>query len=211
MLLIERCWLATCGAHAVRMQCACSALAVHKVQHAAHLVQLAAHRLVAAALWLVKPVEQRADFWVPRMHVDVELEACPAVCHDYPFPDCAVHELRKTSERGVQIDVSAGPLTRPRLIHRPRWLPTGQSAVQSQREPVRHRETIDASRALHTRANFVKLRITYYPLTLEAPTIGLGHLDAAFNSAASDGSVATCCRSGGTFAPRGGHSSPLVP
>ena len=99
---------------------------------ARHLMQLAAHGIVAAALWLVKPVQQRTDLRVPRVDVDVELEASPAVSQDYPVPDGAVDKARKTSERGMRLDVPAGTPARPRLIHRPRRLPAGQSTVQGQ-------------------------------------------------------------------------------
>ena len=100
---------------------------------ARHLMQLAAHGIVAAALWLVKPVQQRTDLRVPRVDVDVELEASPAVSHDYPVPDGAVDKLRETSERGMRLDVPAGTPARSRLVRRPRRLPAGQPTVQRER------------------------------------------------------------------------------
>ena len=101
---------------------------------ARHLVQPYAYWIVAAAVWPVKPVEQRSDLRVPRVDVDVELQASPAVCHDYPLPDGAMDKPRETSERGMRLDVPIGTPARPCPIHSPRRLPAGQSTVHGQRD-----------------------------------------------------------------------------
>ena len=86
---------------------------------AGHPVQPRVNGLVLAARGLVQLVEQLPELRIPRVNVDVELDAGSAVGLDYALPRDTVQEAHEALERGVW---NAGKVP-SRLLRGPRRLP----------------------------------------------------------------------------------------